>query len=272
MLLVLSPAKSLDFTPPPDDSPASERGFAPETRSLIRTARQLTRAELRALMDISAPLADLNHKRFKAFEPDSLDGVQAAFAFAGDVYDGLDARSLRPGALNWLQLHVRILSGLYGLLRPLDRIQPYRLEMGVRLKTRRGHTLYDFWGDTLARGLTRASAELGGAAVVNLASQEYFAAVQRKTLKAPVVSLRFLEEKDGEARIISFFAKKARGLAARWAAEQGAECVEDLKGFDLAGYRFVANASTPQTFTFVRPQPAPAAGRAGGLATGLAAE
>jgi len=255
MLIVLSPAKSLDFTPPPETLPATRPELIEETARLAVTARRLKASDLRRLMGISDKLATLNRERFQAFDPESEVGVQAALAFAGDVYQGLDARSLDAGALGWAQERVRILSGLYGVLRPLDRIQPYRLEMGVRLKTRRGDSLYDFWGERIAKALRAATDGHDDPSVVNLASQEYFGAVDVRALKRPVIEVRFLEEKDGQARVISFFAKKARGMMARWAIERRADRAEALKGFDAGGYRFQPAASTDGVWTFSRPQP-----------------
>ncbi|CAN5177545.1 peroxide stress protein YaaA [soil metagenome] len=258
MLIVLSPAKRLDFTEPTSDLPATHRRFVTDTASLSRTARNQTQADLRRLMGISADLAKLNQARFKAFQPNALDtGVQAALAFAGDVYVGLDARSLDGEALAFAQGHVRILSGLYGLLRPLDRIQPYRLEMGIRLKTRRGESLYDFWGDRIAK---RIRADIEGQdhpVVVNLASQEYFAAVDRKALKTAVVTPHFYEgAKDANGgdtkKIVSFFAKKARGTMTRFAIEERISNPEDLKAFDCDGYRFDSRASTETDWIFTR--------------------
>lgn len=174
MLIVLSPAKRLDFTPADPALPGSDRRFLEDTDSLAKTARRQTKADLRRLMGISDDLATLNVERFKAFESESTGGVQAAFAFAGDVYEGLKARELDAEALDFAQAHVRILSGFYGLLRPLDRIQPYRLEMGTRLKTRRGNSLYDFWGDRISKQLNADAADQADPTLVNLASQEYF--------------------------------------------------------------------------------------------------
>ncbi len=258
MLLVISPAKSLDFTPAPADLPLTERLFVKETADLAKVTRRLKRADLKRLMSISDALATLNVERFKAFDPESPDGVQAAFAFDGDVYAGLDARSLDRAGLDWAQDHLRILSGFYGLLRPLDAIQPYRLEMGVRLKTRRGSNLYDYWGPRLAKALNTAAEGHADPTLVDLASQEYFGAVDRRALKLPLVQVRFLEEKDGEARVLSFFAKKARGLIARWAIEHRIDRAEGLKDFAVDGYRFSAHASERE-WTFVREQPEPVA-------------
>jgi cytoplasmic iron level regulating protein YaaA (DUF328/UPF0246 family) len=259
MLIVLSPAKALDFTPAPRSLPVTAPQLAERTAELAKTTRKLTARDLKRLMSLSDNLAKLNRERFQAFDPEGEDGLQAAFAFNGDVYAGLKARELDAGALTWAQDHVRILSGLYGVLRPLDAIQPYRLEMGTRLKTRRGHSLYDFWGPRIAEALNEAARGHRDATLVNGASHEYFAAVDRAALKLPVIACRFLEEKDGEARIISFFAKKARGLLARWAIDNRTDSAAELKGFDTAGYRFAPGLSSDEEFTFVRPQPPPVA-------------
>jgi hypothetical protein len=252
LLIVLSPAKRLDFTEADPALPASERRFREDTASLARTARARTVAELRGLMSISDDLARLNRERFQAFEADSTDGVQAAFAFAGDVYEGLRARELDADGLAFAQAHIRILSGLYGLLRPLDRIQPYRLEMGTRLKTRRGSSLYDFWGDRISKCLNAEAEGMPDPTLVNLASQEYFGAVDAKALKLRVVTPQFREAKDGESRIISFFAKKARGAMARFAIDERIERAEDLKAFDRDGYRFDKAASSASEWIFIR--------------------
>ena len=252
MLIVLSPAKRLDFAEPPVDLTATRHRFEEDVQSLSVTARRQTQADLRRLMGISSDLARLNQARFKAFDADSTEGLQAVLAFAGDVYQGLDARSLSSADLGWAQDRLRILSGLYGLLRPLDRIQPYRLEMGTRLKTRRGSGLYDFWGDRISKQI---NADLEGAAhpvVVNLASQEYFGAVDAKALKAPVVTAHFREEKDGASKVISFYAKKARGAMTRFAIDERIEDPEALKAFDRDGYRFDKAASTESDWIFTR--------------------
>jgi cytoplasmic iron level regulating protein YaaA (DUF328/UPF0246 family) len=261
MLIVLSPAKALDFAAAPVQAPLTTPELAEHTAELSRTTRRLTVRDLKRLMSLSDDLARLNRDRFQAFDPESEDGLQAAFAFNGDVYMGLRARELDRKALSWAQEHVRILSGLYGVLRPLDAIQPYRLEMGTRLKTRRGGSLYAFWGARLSQALDGALAGHKDRTLVNCASGEYFGAVDRAALKAPVVSCRFLEEKDGEARIISFYAKKARGLMARYAIDHRIERAGDLRAFDSQGYRFVRELSSDVEFTFVRPQPPPAAPR-----------
>ena len=250
--MILSPAKRLDFSAPGTDVPATAHRMTDDVRSLSVTARRQTQADLRRLMNISADLAKLNQARFKAFDPDGDEGLQAALAFAGDVYQGLDARSLAADDLTWAQDCLRILSGLYGLLRPLDRIQPYRLEMGTRLKTRRGSSLYDFWGDRISKALNADAEGHADPTLVNLASQEYFGAVDARVLKLPVVNIHFREEKDGESRIISFFAKKARGTMARYAIENRIDRADDLKAFDRDGYGFQASPSTETDWIFPR--------------------
>jgi cytoplasmic iron level regulating protein YaaA (DUF328/UPF0246 family) len=258
MLFVLSPAKTLDFAPAPQSLPATRPDMAAETKKLSAVTRTLKAADLRRLMDISEPLAALNVARFRAFEPKGTDAdVQAALAFAGDVYNGLDARHLDAEALAWAQDRLRILSGLYGLLRPLDLIQPYRLEMGTRLATDRGATLYDFWGDRLAKALNKAAEGHADKTLINLASQEYFGAVDAKALKLATLACAFKDEKDGEARIVSFYAKHARGLMARFAILNRIEKREDLKAFDSGGYRFRKDLSSETEWVFTRPQPDP---------------
>ena len=258
MLFVLSPAKTLDFSPAPGDLAKTRPEMTADTKKLAAVARTLRAADLRRLMDISEPLATLNVARFKAFNPKGTDAdMQAALAFDGDVYTGFDARNLDAETLAWAQDHVRILSGLYGVLRPLDAIQPYRLEMGTRLPTDRGATLYDFWGDKPAKALRKAAEGMADKTLVNLASQEYFGAVDAHALKLPVLNCAFKDEKDGEARIISFYAKHARGLMARFAAENRIERREDLKAFAAADYRFRKDLSSETEWVFARPQPDP---------------
>ncbi len=257
MIIVLSPAKSLNFEPPQVNAPASMRELGGDVAELAAVTRKLKRADLKRLMEISDALADLNYERFQTFDPDSDDGLQAAFAFDGDVYAGLDARTLDRKALSWAQDHIRILSGLYGVLRPLDLIQPYRLEMGIRLKTKRGATLYDFWRRRVTEALNRAGQDQADPTLVNCASQEYFGAVDPAGLKLPLVACHFREVKDGESRIVSFYAKKARGLMARYAVDQRINRADSLKGFDLEGYAFQPKQSSDKDWVFERPQPPP---------------
>lgn len=256
--MVISPAKALDFSPPERTLPLTTPAMKDDIAVLDAVTRKLRVSELRKLMDLSEPLAKLNHERFQAFDPSVEDGLQAAIAFNGDVYAGLSARTLDARGFAWAQKHLRILSGLYGLLRPADAIQPYRLEMGTRLKTRRGRSLYDFWGDRIALALNEAAEGHKEKTLINLASQEYFGAVDARALRLPVVTCRFFEEKDGVARQISFFAKKARGLMARYAIDHRIEKSADLKAFDVAGYVWRKDLSTDHDWVFHRPYTPPA--------------
>ncbi len=256
MLVVISPAKSLDLNPPARPLPLSQPELRTEIRDLAEITRRLTPADLRALMDISDKLADLNHARFQAFDAEAKDGLPAALMFNGDVYAGLEAKTLSDADLAWAQDRLRILSGLYGILRPLDGILPYRLEMGTRLKTPAGNSLYAYWADTLAHVLNATAEGHADRTLINLASSEYFDAVDQKALTIPVLSIRFLEQDPkGKRKIISFYAKKARGLMARYIIENRIEHREALKGFDVAGYAFDPDSETPDTWTFWRKQP-----------------
>lgn len=252
MLLVISPAKALNFAAAPASTPLTMPTFKDDTAQLAKVTRRLTGPDLRRLMGISDALARLNRERFAAFDPESEDGVQAVFAFNGDVYTGLKARELNRPALKWAQDHLRILSGLYGLLRPLDAIQPYRLEMGSRLKTRRGPDLYSFWGGRISEALNEAARGHQDPTLVNLASQEYFTAVDRNALSLPVITCHFRERRDGEIRTLSFLAKRARGQMARFAIDRRIERVEDLRAFDTDGYGFAADLSTETEWVFLR--------------------
>lgn len=261
MLIVLSPAKALNFAAAPDFAPLTAPQLADQTSELSKTTKKLRVVDLKRMMDLSDSLAKLNRERFQAFDPESDDGLQAAFAFNGDVYLGLKARELDRRALSWAQERVRILSGLYGVLRPMDAIQPYRLEMGVRIKTKRGGSLYDFWGPRISEQLNEAAQGHKDKTLVNCASTEYFGAVDRAALKLPVISCRFVEEKDGEGKVISFFAKRARGAMARYAIDNRIDRAADLRAFDRDGYAFQAHLSSDEEYVFTRPQPPPAAAR-----------
>jgi cytoplasmic iron level regulating protein YaaA (DUF328/UPF0246 family) len=251
--MVISPAKSLDFTPPDPRVPATIPAMTEDIAELAKITRKLTKADLKRLMGISDNLALLNRERFQAFDAESEDGVQAAMAFDGDVYDGLQARTLDKTGLSVAQKRLRILSGLYGLLRPLDVIQPYRLEMGTRLKTKRGSSLYDFWGERIAKALDEAAEGAGEPVLINLASQEYFGAIDRKALKLPVVTCHFREIKGDEpAKVISFYAKRARGMMARFAIDQRLDRAEGFKDFKVGGYAYDAQASTTEDWVFTR--------------------
>jgi uncharacterized protein len=253
MLTVLSPAKSLDFSPV--SQPATPPRWQEEAMRLARTARNLTLRDLRALMDISDDLARLNRDRFRDFAADPAPDQTkpAVFAFAGDTYIGLDAKTLSDDDIAHAQDRLRLLSGLYGLLRPLDAIQPYRLEMGSRLHTRRGDTLYAYWGDSIARALNADAAAIGTDTLLNCASVEYFTAANRPALKLRVITPTFLEEKGGKRAIVSFFAKRARGAMARFVIENRLTDPADLAGFTSGGYAFDPAMSAPDNPVFLRP-------------------
>lgn len=258
MITVISPAKRLNETATPDVA-LTQPQFAKPAQQLAKIARRLSAADLSALMDISPALGALNHGRFQNFGTGG-PSYAAAFLFDGDTYAGLEARSLPPDALHWAGGHLRILSGLYGLLRPLDAIEPYRLEMGTRLQTPKGGTLYAYWGDKIARALNDLGQEVGATALINCASTEYFGAVDRKALRLPVITPVFLEVDEGRARTISFWAKRARGALARYICEGHITNPADLRGFDLGGYRFDAGQSDASKLVFTRPyQPVGAA-------------
>ena len=256
MLIVLSPAKSLDVQTPPHVTEATQPDGIAEAAQLIKRLRELSPQDLAALMGISDKLAALNVARFASWRKTftTENAKQAVLMFNGDVYEGLDASTLDAKALHWAQAHVRILSGLYGVLRPLDLMQAYRLEMGTRLANERGKDLYAYWGDRIARRLNAALAELPAKerVVVNCASEEYFKSVDRSVLASPVMTPVFEERKGGAWKIVSFHAKRARGLMARYAIVQRARSVEALKAFDLEGYAFDAAASTDTLWRFRR--------------------
>ena len=258
MLFLLSPAKSLDYrSPVPNSVPATRphfEGADGPAAELIKLMRKKSPHEVAALMHLSDKLAELNVARYAAWKPTGTtrNSRQAALAFAGDVYGGLSAGTLKPRQLTWAQDHVCILSGLYGVLRPLDRLQPYRLEMGTQLENRRGKDLYAFWGARIAAHLNDLSAADRTPVIVNLASNEYFRAVDRKILRSRVIDCVFEEWKSDGYKIVSFFAKRARGLMARWAIVHEASTPRKLQGFTYEGYCFDETASTPERFVFRR--------------------
>ncbi|WP_407491812.1 peroxide stress protein YaaA [Pseudooceanicola sp. MF1-13] len=253
MLIVISPAKRLDWSDRNVDLTTPD--FLDQANSLARTMRGRTLTELKGLMDLSDDLAKLNRDRYRDYadEPDADALRPAALAFAGDTYQGLEAETLDADELDWAQDRLRILSGLYGVLRPLDGIQPYRLEMGSRLKTRRGKNLYDYWGDDPAKALKKQAEEVGTDTLINCASQEYFGAVNTDKLGLRVITPTFLEEKNGKAKIVSFFAKKARGSMARFIITRRVTDPEGIKDFDLGGYQYDEEASTEEKPVFIRP-------------------
>ncbi len=258
MLTVISPAKRLDLTPV-DLTLATEPMFQADAVALVKVARKLNHTDLQKLMSISEPLAKLNVQRFKAFAEAPSDEVvkPAALAFDGDTYQGLEARTLDAAGMAFAQRRLRILSGLYGLLRPMDRIQPYRLEMGSRLATRRAKTLYEYWGRKIAKTLNAEAEGEGSDTLLNCASQEYFGAVDRAALSLNVIEPVFLERKDGTEKIVSFFAKKARGAMARFVIENRIDRADALKDFAVDGYEFQPDQSEGGRMVFSRDYPEP---------------
>jgi uncharacterized protein len=254
MLIVLSPAKTLDFETPPATDAHTVPDFIAHSAELVGILKRHSPAQIGKLMSISDTLAALNAERFASWTTRfSFDNAkQAILAFNGDVYEGLDAPSLKPKQLDYAQSHVRILSGLYGVLRPLDLMQPYRLEMGTKLSNPRGKDLYAFWGTTVTDALNEEIERRKAGALVNLASDEYFRAVKSKLLKAPVITPVFEDWKNGKYKVISFYAKRARGLMARHAAVKGIRQPEKLKAFDSEGYAFDAANSSETTWVFRR--------------------
>jgi cytoplasmic iron level regulating protein YaaA (DUF328/UPF0246 family) len=257
MLLLLSPAKTLDFdspVPAPLLARAVPPAFVDRSAELIGLLKRQSPAQIGELMGISPVLAQLNAERYASWSRSftQCNSRPAVFAFNGDVYDGLQARGLKAAELDWLQEHVVILSGLYGALKPLDLMQPYRLEMGTRLGNARGKDLYAYWGDTLAGYLNERLAGERSPVVVNLASQEYFKAAGRKALAARVVECVFEDWKGGQYKVISFFAKRARGLMARYAAAKRPKTPRTLQGFNLDGYAFAPEASEDDRWVFRR--------------------
>jgi len=256
MLAVLSPAKSLDPSPPPTGLGSSQPVLMKEATSLMRTARGLSQKKLRELMSISADLAKLNYDRYRSFDLPFHDdnALPAAITFDGEVYRGLDARTLDPDALGWSQEHVAILSGMFGLLRPLDLIQPYRLEMGTRLKTRRGTNLYQYWGKTITDRVNEILSTQEDRTLVNLASNEYFKAIRPKALDGGLITCVFEDYKDAAEtpNVISFMAKRARGRMARYMIEERVSSPEALKAFDYDRYTFRSERSTDDRFVFGR--------------------
>lgn len=254
MLVVISPAKTLDFETPARTTVSSMPRFLDDSQTLIERMRELAPADIAKLMKISDKLSVLNSTRYETwslpFTPDN--AKQALLAFKGDVYTGLDAETLAPAQDEYAQQHLRILSGLYGIVKPLDLIQPYRLEMGIKLSNTRGKDLYQFWGDKITDSL---NAELEkNDVLINLASNEYFKSVQPKNLNARIITPVFKDTKNGVQKIISFYAKKARGLMVRYMIDNQIDNAETLKDFDIAGYQFAASQSSENEWVFTRPE------------------
>ena len=257
MLTLLSPAKKMNMDPAQTAVPETRPRFEPETKMLAELAKTKTAEDLKKLMHISDNLAALNVERFQAFNLDgqSNSSKSAGLAFDGDVYWGLEAKSMSDDDLAYAQDHLRILSGLYGVLRPMDAIQPYRLEMGTKFENTRGKNLYEFWKDTVAPSLTEELANHADSTIVNLASNEYFKAAHPKTLASRVVSAKFMEDKDGKSRPVQYYTKFGRGLMARWIMQNRVDKVSGLKDFNANGYKFDPARSTDDLLVFARPQP-----------------
>ena len=254
MIFLLSPAKSLDYDTPADDVPHTQPLFVKQSAELIKILREKSPQDIAELMDLSDALSGLNAARYQAWRSKftAKNSKQAVLAFNGDVYDGLDAKTLKSVDLAWAQQHVCILSGLYGVLRPLDWMQPYRLEMGTQLRNAKGKNLYQFWGTQIADYLNERLASEKTPVVVNLASQEYFKSVDTKALKARVIECVFEDYKGGKYKVISFLAKRARGLMARYAVTKHVTTPKQLEKFKLEGYAFAAQASEPDRLVFRR--------------------
>ena len=256
MLIVLSPAKSLDYKTPVSVKATTLPEFVAESAKLITDLKKLAPQEVADLMGLSDQLAALNVGRYRDWSKKftAENSKPAIYAFNGDVYDGFDVKSLNAKAVDFAQDHIRILSGLYGALKPLDLMQPYRLEMGTALKNARGKDLYAFWGERVTQSLKQALDQQKKPVLLNLASEEYFKVLQPKNLECPVISPVFQDGKDGKYKIISFYAKRARGLMARYVVENRITDPADLKGFNLDGYKYVATESKPEKPLFRRPE------------------
>lgn len=257
MITLLSPAKKMKFGELETSLSPTKPRMGADTKALAKVAKTQSADDLKRLMHISDNLAALNAERFKAFHLDgkSNSAAPAGLTFDGDVYWGLDARNLDEDTLSYAQNHLRILSGLYGVLRPMDAIQPYRLEMGTKLATARGKSLYEFWDNKIAKSLKTDLADHADGTIVNLASNEYFKAVDKDTLGAPIINAKFLNVKDGKARALMYYAKFGRGLMARWIMENRVDRAEGLKDFNLENYTLDKAASTETELVFTRPQP-----------------
>jgi cytoplasmic iron level regulating protein YaaA (DUF328/UPF0246 family) len=254
MLVVVSPAKTLDFESPAPAARATQPRMLDDSERLVDRMRELSPAEIASLMKVSDKIAHLNADRFAGWKrPFNKDNAKpAAFAFKGDVYTGLDIESFGEDELKGAQKRLRILSGLYGVLRPLDLMQPYRLEMGTRLENSEGKDLYSFWGDRITKKLNKDLLEEGSGVLVNLASNEYFRSVKPGKLDARIITPVFQDEKNGQYKVISFYAKKARGLMAAWIIRNNPEKPADLKKFAEQGYRYSPDDSTEDKPVFKR--------------------
>lgn len=254
MLALISPAKTLDYESAlPTDQHTLPR-LLEHSQQLIDVSRKLSASEIASLMSVSEKIAQLNVARFRDWQPEFnfSNARQAIFAFKGDVYTGLDAYDLSAQDLEFAQTHLRMLSGLYGLLRPLDLMMPYRLEMGTKLANARGHNLYEFWGDQITQLVNADLAQANSELLVNLASDEYYKSVKESKVKAEIIKPVFLDQKNGKYKVISFYAKKARGLMARYIIQNQLNDAEDLKSFNTDGYYFDAASSMKGELVFKR--------------------
>ena len=258
MLMVISPAKTLDYDTPPVIEQSTQPRFVEHSVELIDVLREKSPQDIAKLMSLSDKLASLNVARYGSWERESTlqNAKQALLAFKGDVYTGLNAEDFSADDFAFAQQHLRMLSGLYGLLRPLDLMQPYRLEMGTKLANARGKDLYAFWGERISQWLNEDLAAQGDQVLLNLASQEYFGAVKPKALNARIIDTVFKDQKNGQYKIISFYAKKARGLMARYVIKERLQDPEGLKDFNLDGYRFDAASSSENQLVFLRDEQA----------------
>ena len=254
MLMVISPAKTLDYETPPATARFTQPQYLDHSQELIEQLRELSPQQIGELMHLSDKLSGLNAARFgswtPAFTPEN--AKQALLAFKGDVYTGLNAVDFNEADFDYAQTHLRMLSGLYGLLRPLDLMMPYRLEMGTKLANARGKDLYAFWGTRISEWLNEALAEQGDDVLLNLASNEYFSAVKKSALNARIINTEFKDLKNGQHKIISFYAKKARGMMSRFVIKERINNPDHLKQFDEQGYRFSAEQSKPDLLVFLR--------------------
>ncbi len=257
MLIVISPAKKLDYESKPKTTVYTQPDYLDQSQLLIKRMRDFSSLDISELMHVSSKIAELNFDRYEQWTPDFTpdNARQAILAFRGDVYTGLDADSFKAADFKYAQTHLRILSGLYGLLRPLDLMMPYRLEMGTKLETLRGKNLYEFWGERITDGLNKQLRKSGSKVLVNLASNEYFKSVKPKLLDAELITPAFKEYKNGDYKMIGIYAKKARGMLSRFIIQNRIDDPQQIKDFDLEGYRFNKKLSKDNNWVFTRRLP-----------------
>ena len=256
MLIVISPAKTLDYDTPPKTKVFTTPDYLGQSQQLINRLRNFSSLDISDLMKVSAKIADLNFDRYESWKKPFTEknAKQSILAFKGDVYTGLDAETFKADDFKFAQNHLRVLSGLYGLLRPLDLMQPYRLEMGTKLKTDKGNNLYEFWGSDITEGLNKQLKKIKSDTLINLASNEYFKSVKPKELNAEIITPAFKEFKNGEYKMIGIYAKKARGLLSRYIIQNKLNDPEDIKAFSEEGYRFNKSLSKGNNWVFTRKQ------------------